>query len=89
MLQEYWASTVIFIGIFSQCVDLISKSIIENHGIRQEAFETLHSFCIPIEKNAAEATVLIHSALGESAVTHKTCKKWFQRFRNGDFDLSD
>ena len=20
---------------------------------------------------------------------HKTCKKWFQKFRNGDFDLSN
>ena len=29
-----------------------------------------------------------HMKLRESAVTHKTCKKWFQRFRNGDFDLS-
>ena len=32
---------------------------------------------------------MICSALGEGAVTHKTCKKWFQRFRNVDFDLSD
>ena len=32
---------------------------------------------------------MICSALGEVAVTHKTCKKWFQRFRNGNFDLSD
>ena len=31
---------------------------------------------------------MICSALGEGAVTYKTCKKWFQRFRNGDFDLS-
>ena len=22
-------------------------------------------------------------------MTHKTCKKWFQKFRYGDFDLSD
>ena len=51
--------------------------------------ETLHSFCIPIEKkNAAEATEMIFLAF-EDTVTHKTCEKWFQRFRNGDFDLSD
>ena len=30
---------------------------------------------------------MICSTLGESAVTHKACKKWFQRFCNGD--LSD
>ena len=22
-------------------------------------------------------------------LSHKTCKKWSQRFRNGDYDLSD
>ena len=32
---------------------------------------------------------MIYSALGENAVTYKMCKKWFQRFRNGDFDFSD
>ena len=32
---------------------------------------------------------MICSALGEVVVTDKTCKKWFQGFRNGDFDLSD
>ena len=30
---------------------------------------------------------MICSALGEGAVTNKICKKQFQRFRNGDFDL--
>ena len=28
MLQEYWASTVIFIGIFSQCIQLLKKYIL-------------------------------------------------------------
>ena len=32
---------------------------------------------------------MICSVLGECAVTHKACKKWFQRFGNGDFDISD
>ncbi|CAK9825563.1 Mariner Mos1 transposase, partial [Anthophora retusa] len=32
---------------------------------------------------------MICSALGENAVTYKTCKKWFQRFRSGNFDLND
>ena len=29
------------------------------------------------------------SALGEDAMTHRTCKKWFQRFRKSDFHLFD
>ena len=34
MLQEYWASTVIFIGIFSQCsLREISKYNLHGHGV--------------------------------------------------------
>lgn len=40
-------------------------------------------------KNAAEATDLINSTLGDSSVSHSTCKKWFARFRNGNFSLED
>lgn len=46
-------------------------------------------FAFQLKKNASEATEMICSALGESAITYKTCKKWYQRFRSGDFDLSD
>ena len=46
-------------------------------------------FAFQLNKNPAEATEMICSALGEGAMTHKTSKKWFQRFRNGDFDLHD
>ena len=37
--------------------------------------------CISIEKNEAQAIEMI-TALGEGAMTHKTCKKWFHIFRN-------
>ncbi|CAK9816131.1 Mariner Mos1 transposase [Anthophora plagiata] len=46
-------------------------------------------FAFELKKNAAEATKMICSALGENAVTYKTCKKWFQRFHSGNFDLND
>ena len=46
-------------------------------------------FAFQLNKNPAEATEMICSALGEGAMTHKTSKKWFQRFRNSDFDLHD
>ena len=50
---------------------------------------TLDSFCISIEENAAEANEMICSGLVEYALTHKMCKKWFQIFSNGGFDLFD
>ena len=42
-----------------------------------------------LKKNAAEAAEMFCAAYGESAVTHTTCKRWYQKFREGDFDLSD
>lgn len=32
---------------------------------------------------------MVCSALGEGAVTYETCEKWYQRFWDGNFDLSD
>ena len=41
------------------------------------------------KKNTAEAQEMICSTLGENAVSYSTCKKWFQRFRKGNFNLED
>ncbi|KAL6267958.1 hypothetical protein P5V15_001027 [Pogonomyrmex californicus] len=29
------------------------------------------------------------AAYGENAVSHTTCKRWYQKFRQGDFSLED
>jgi histone-lysine N-methyltransferase SETMAR len=46
-------------------------------------------FVFQLKKSGAKAANMICSALGEDAVMHKTCKKWYQRFRSGDFELSN
>ena len=46
-------------------------------------------FAFQLKKSAAEAQELICSALGDDAVSYSTCKKWFQRFKLGNFDLHD
>ncbi|KAL6258144.1 hypothetical protein P5V15_010066 [Pogonomyrmex californicus] len=33
--------------------------------------------------------LLICAAYGENAVSHTTCKRWYQKFRQGDFSLED
>ena len=38
---------------------------------------------------AAEATAMICAAYGENAVSHATCKRWYQKFCQGDFSLKD
>jgi len=46
-------------------------------------------FAFQIEKNAAETKEMICLALGENTVLYSTCKKWFQQFREGNFNLQD
>lgn len=46
-------------------------------------------FSFQLKKTAYEATNMIISALGKGAVTYKTSKKWFARFRSGNLDLND
>lgn len=46
-------------------------------------------FAFHLKKNAAEAAEMICAAYGENAVSHSTCKRWYQKFRQGDFSLKD
>lgn len=39
-----------------------------------------------VKKTAAESHWLLVAAYREHASSNTTCIKWFQRFRNGDFD---
>ncbi|EGI67051.1 Mariner Mos1 transposase, partial [Acromyrmex echinatior] len=46
-------------------------------------------FAFHLKKNAAEATKMICAAYGENTVSHATCKRWYQKFRQGNFSLED
>ena len=43
-------------------------------------------FCFHLKKTAAESYRLLREAYGEHAPLQDTCKRWFCRFKNGDFD---
>jgi len=45
-------------------------------------------FCFNMKKSAAEARMLSNTH-GEVAISERTCREWFQRFKNGDFDVED
>jgi len=34
-------------------------------------------------------SLMIRTAYGENVVSHTTCKRWYQKFRQGDFILED
>ncbi|KAG9431031.1 histone-lysine N-methyltransferase SETMAR-like [Apis mellifera carnica] len=40
-------------------------------------------------KNATEACRNLLKVFGESTVSDRTCRRWYEKFETGDFDLSD
>ena len=46
-------------------------------------------FCLHLKKTAAETHRMLLSTYGEAALSRKTCRQWFQRFKSGDFDVED
>ncbi|GFY29529.1 cytochrome b [Trichonephila clavipes] len=43
-------------------------------------------FCFNMKKSAAEVHRMLSNTYGEAAISERTCREWFQRFKNGDFD---
>ena len=46
-------------------------------------------FCYNSKKNAAEAHRMLSETYGDAALSERTYREWFQRFKNGDFDFED
>ena len=44
-------------------------------------------FCFNMKKSAAHR--MFSNTYGEAAISERTCREWFQRFKNGDFDVED
>ncbi|GFY18840.1 mariner Mos1 transposase [Trichonephila clavipes] len=46
-------------------------------------------FCFNMKKSAAETRRMLSNTYGETTISERTCREWFQRFKNGDFDVED
>ncbi|GFU28458.1 mariner Mos1 transposase [Trichonephila clavipes] len=46
-------------------------------------------FCFNMKKSAAEAHRMLSNTYGKSGISERTCREWFQRFKNGDFDVEN
>ena len=45
-------------------------------------------FCFKMKKSAAEAHRMLSNTSGEAEfISERTCREWFQCFKNGDFDV--
>ena len=42
-----------------------------------------------MKETAAEVHRLLKDAYGASALSERSCREWFQKFKNGDFDVED
>ena len=42
-------------------------------------------FCFNMKKSAAHR--MLSNIYGEAAISERTYREWFQRFKNGDFDV--
>lgn len=42
-----------------------------------------------LKKSAAEAHRLLLEAYGKAALSERSCQEWFQKFKNGEFDVKD
>jgi len=57
--------------------------------LNKEHSRTALIFCFYFKKTAAESYRLLGEAYDEHAPSQKTYKRWFQRFKIGDFDVED
>ena len=46
-------------------------------------------FCFNLKKPAAESHRMLVEAYGDNALSETTCRDWFRRFNDDNFDLSD
>ncbi|KAG5308916.1 MOS1T transposase, partial [Pseudoatta argentina] len=42
-----------------------------------------------LKKSAAEAHRLLVEVYGEAVLSETSCREWFQKFKNGEFDVED
>ena len=42
-----------------------------------------------LKKSAAEAHRLLVESYGEAVLSERSCCEWFQKFKNGEFDIED
>ena len=45
--------------------------------------------CFHLKKTEAKAHWMLSSTYGEAALSGRTCREWFQRFKSGNFDVDD
>lgn len=61
----------------------------EYPGGKKQHFRHLLFFAFHRSQKAAEAAREICNVYGERVISESTARKWFAKFKNGDFDVDD
>ena len=62
----------------------MSDFVPNNRHLREVLIFLFHS-----KKTAAEAHRELQKVYGDAALSETTCRDWFRRFKDGDFDVDD
>ena len=62
----------------------MSDLVPNNRHLREVLIFFFHS-----KKTEAEAHRELQKVYGDAALSEKTCRDWFRRFKDGDFDFDD
>ncbi|EGI62946.1 Mariner Mos1 transposase [Acromyrmex echinatior] len=62
----------------------VSDFIPKKEHLREALF-----FCFNLKKSAAESHCLLVKAYEEHVLYQTTCRDWFRRFKNNDFDVNN
>ncbi|GFU46172.1 uncharacterized protein TNCV_2155151 [Trichonephila clavipes] len=90
-----WKSVAQQLGHWA-CVDLCLHHKVILDYINMSAYKPNYRhlreflmFCFNMKKSAAEAHRMLSNTYAEATISERTCREWFQRFKNGDFDVED
>ena len=61
----------------------------EYPGGKNQHFQHLLFFAFYRGQNATEEARYICSTYGEGVIGESTARKWFKKFKNGDYDFND
>ena len=76
--QQFHTTTYIF-----------SFVIMSNFLLKKKHMREVLLFCFNLKKSAAASHRMLVEAYGDNALSETTCRDWFRRFNDDNFDLSD
>ena len=56
---------------------------------KRRYLEELFIYFFSLKKSTVEAHRLLVETYGEAVLSERSCREWFQKFKNGEFEIED